>query len=92
MVKISAKAANYDSKQLYRNLDPFFPQWITVKKRLEAENALNYAYKRTLQQNQVDENVYVSEIRKTSISRPKNGRREALFEQAVMQRHSIEEN
>ena len=29
---------------------------------------------------------------KLPISRPKNGRREALFEQAVMQRHSIEEN
>lgn len=92
LVKISAKAANYDSKQLYRNLDPFFPQWITVKKRLEAENALNYAYKRTLQQNQVDENVYVSEIRKNfQFPGLKNGRREALFEQAVMQRHSIEE-
>ncbi|MFE4426477.1 hypothetical protein ACFRH9_05165 [Peribacillus butanolivorans] len=92
LIKISAKAAKYDANKLYNELDGFFPQWISVKKRLEAENALNYAYKRTLQQHQVDENVYVSEIRKNfQFPGLKNERRDTLYEQAVMQRHVIEE-
>ncbi|NME06221.1 hypothetical protein [Psychrobacillus sp. BL-248-WT-3] len=93
LIKISGKSAKYDANILYNELDAFFPQWISLKKRLELENALNYAYKRTLQQNQVDEEIYVSEIRKNfQFPGLKNESRDTLFEKAVMQRQAIEES
>lgn len=92
LVKISAKNS-IKPDLLYNELDPFFPQWITVKKKFEFENALKFAYSNSKKQQQIEENVYVSEIRKNfQFPGLTNNKRNELFESANINHHKIEQS
>lgn len=91
LVKISAKNNKIKSELLYEELDSFFPQWIKVKKTFEFQNALNYAYGKNKVQQQIEENVYVSEVRKKfQFPGLKNVKRDELFEKANSHHTKIE--
>ena len=91
LVKISAKNSRIDSASLFTELDPFFPQWIKVKKSFEFENALKYAYKKKQSKQEIEDNVYVSEIRKNfQFPGLKNKNRNKLYESALSNRQEIE--
>lgn len=92
LVKISAKNTGINSKSLYDELDPFFPQWIKVKKSFEFRNALNYAYGKNKIQQKVEESLYVSEIRKNfQFPGLKNHKRNELFDKANSSHLKIEQ-
>jgi len=92
LVKISAKNIKFNTDLLYNELDPFFPQWINVKKKFEFETAIKYAYRKQQVQQEIDDNLYVSEVRKNfQFPGLKKADRNALFDETTDKRLHIEE-
>lgn len=91
LVKLSVKGSDLQRDQLYQELDQFFPQWLRVKKQFEFNNAIKYAYRSKRQQQEVDENYFVTDIRKNfQFPGLTKDDRNNLFENALSKNKSIE--